>query len=49
MSDMYLPRIILDQLDNGKDLFDEMDELEELLESEYDDYPEISYEYTVDY
>ena len=46
---MYLPRIILDQLDNGKDLFDEMDELEDFLESEYDDYPEISYEYTVDY
>lgn len=46
---MYLPRTILDQLDDGKDIFDDMDDIDDILLSEYDDYPEIPCEYTVDY
>jgi hypothetical protein len=48
----YLPREILTQIDEGKDLFDELEEL--LMEDddlEYDDMMEIEMEcdYTVDY
>lgn len=46
----YLPRDILTQIDGGKDLFDELDEL--LMEEddvEYDDMMEVECEYTVDY
>ena len=46
---MYLPRTILDQLDDGKDIFDDLDDIDDILLSEYDDYPEIPCEYTVDY
>lgn len=50
MTYTYLPRDILTQIDEGKDLFDELEEL--LMEEddlEYDDMMEVECEYTVDY
>jgi len=48
---MYLPREILTQIDGGKDLFDEIDELLNMEDDdvEYDDMMEVDCEYTVDY
>lgn len=42
----YLPREILTMIDGNKDLFDELDELDEV---EYDDMMEVECDYTVDY